>query len=390
MKACQIPQLEVFSQAHDRILPRPDNCIRGKIAVTCFSDRYAMKPLPISLVSFLLAVLLLTACQGGTSDQADSRQYLQSEFAPATYPSLLDSAVSSGELTPEARQQTLAFIRSNATVIPAGLTLSNLSEAAEGAAGMKAGALELEVDRVNITTNRKIYGFHLHLTAFNRSEAGVERVRGVIEWLDSEGKLLKTSPRFSIKGPMAPGDSVDQVLLETAYYRPTGNELNDPRLRAWRDTLKLMEQSAGSMQPERFRFRQLDLQLDNGMSVDRYWLQTAADRKASATAAAQPEKVLSLRDWADDHSDWLDKLRAGLGEHYLEITPILTNKGELTHGDYLVFDRIRKVKDFFVKQKKVPGRRINPDVSSGELVHFSEVDFWKWPMELRIYEADVD
>lgn len=349
-----------------------------------------MKNSTINLCFLFLGMGLFWSCGSGEDQTSEQVSYLKSEFAPATYAALLDSAKQTGEVTEQEKSSTLAFIRANARRVPAGLSLSDLKNAAEGKAKMEKDAIELSIDKINLTTDRKIYGFHMHLTAFNQGEATLTRFRGVVDWLDAEGNLLKTSPRFSIKGPVEPGDSVDKILLQTAYYRPTGNELNNPRLNAWRDTLELMIKSAGHHNPDQFRFRLLDLELANGMNVDQYWLQTAEARAASAKESAAQSSPLPLLKWAGKNEDWINKLKAGLGEHYLEITPILTNKGELTHGQYLVFDRISKVRSFFVKQQKVPGRRINPGRNNGLLVLNEEVDFWKWPMELRIFEADVD
>lgn len=343
------------------------------------------------LLSFVL-LCGLSACGGGgdADDKAAESHVMKEIFAPATYGKFLDSAKTTGEISAEDHSLLLQFIKQNSRVIPAERSLGSLLEGAKGLAAMEAGGVEVRVGKVNITTDRKIYGFHMHLTAFNRSEASIRRVRGAIEWLDKDGNVLKTSPRFSIKGDIAPGDSLGNVLLETAYYKPTGNELNNERQKAWRDTLKMMEKAAGSENPERFRFRQMDVQLSNGLSPQKYWLKSAEERKAVAMEEAEEERPKGLLVWAKKNPEWISKLSAGLGEHYLEVTPILTNKGELTHGEYLMFDRIIKVRNFFVKQQKVPGRRINPGGVQGELVHFEEVDFWKWPMELRIYAADVE
>ncbi len=341
---------------------------------------------------FPLFLLLLTACGGGAAAEEASSEtnYLGEVFAPATYAAHLDSAASSGEISAADKDLLLGFIRANSRVIPAERSLQSLLEGAQGDQEMEAEALRLRIKKINITTDRKVYGFHMQLVGYNESAATLARVRGVVDWLDADGNLLKTSPRFSVAGPVAPGDSVDGILLQTAYYRPTGNELNLPEKKAWRDTLKMMEKSAGNLKAERFRFRQQDVALANGLSTDRFWLLSAEERAAQATEVAETEKVIGLKPWCRENTEWLDQLRAGLGEHYLEITPILTNKGEGTHGEYLIFDRIRKVKEFFTTYHKVPGRRINPGPLGGELAYFTEVDFWGWPMELRIFQQDVD
>ena len=350
-----------------------------------------MSPLRLSLLTLSLALSLLN-CGGSAAESTQSARtnVLQEVFQPATYPALLDSAEGSGELSPADHALLLAFIQQNATAIPAERSLQSLLDGAKGLQHMRTQGLEVRVDKARITSDRKIYGFHLDLVATNATEATIRRARGQIQWLDPEGQVLKTSPTFSIRGDIPPGDSTRDILLETAYYKPTGNELNNAAQKAWRDTLRSMEQGTGAGDPARFRFQLLDLQLANGLSPDRYWLKSADERASVAQESVPETRPMGLLDWAKRNPDWISKLGAGLGEHYLVLTPILTNKGELTHGDYLLFDRIRKVRDFFVKQQKVPGRRINPASRDGELVHFEEIDFWKWPMELRIYAADVE
>lgn len=337
-------------------------------------------------------LLLLTACGGGSEAEtaSSSTNIMEEVFAPATYAKLLDSAKASGELPAGDHQLLLDFIRSNSRVIPAERSLGSLLEGAKGLKDMENGGFEVRVRKINITTDRKIYGFHMSLVGTNQSEATIRRVRGYIRWIDTKEGTLKTSPRFSIVGDIAPGDSIDNILLQTAYYRPTGNELNIASKKAWRDTLKMMEQSAGNLKQERFQFVLQDLELSNGLSPARYWLKSAAERQEVAAQIQEREKIPGLKPWCRENGEWLDKLRAGLGEHYMELTPVLTNKGEGTHGKYLIFDRLRKVKEFLTTYHKVPGRRINPGPLGGELVYFTDVDFWGWPMELRIFQHDID
>lgn len=337
-------------------------------------------------------ILFLIGC-GGSSGEKDTMaetHVLKEKFAPATYSSLLDSAKTSGELSEEDHGLVLGFIRDHATIIPKGHTLQSLLDGAKGLDNMLNDEISVQVTKANITTDRKIYGFHLHVEATNQSETAVSSLRGYLQWLSLEGEVLKNSPVFSMRGKLPPEGKLDKALLQTAYYKPTGNELNDPKLKAWRDTLKLMEKSAGNFDSTRFRFQLTDLRLANGLSPERYWLKPPTEREELKTAEAEKVRPASLQSWPKKNKEWVEKLTAGLGEHYLEVTPILTNKGEGTHGEYLLFDRINKVEKFFRTQAKVPSRRINPTGMDGKLVHFEEVDFWKWPMELRIYESEID
>gem|GEM_PF-5345848 len=341
----------------------------------------------------LLLLFFLSSCGESAPDEEGkvaSTQLLQEEFAPASYASLLDSAQQSGELSSGDHDLVLKFIRDHARSIPAGHTLATLLQGAQGNQFMQQKGLDVAVTKINITSDRKIYGFNLHLAAHNHSEVPVERLRGYIQWLNEAGETVKNSPSFSMRGKLPPNGTLDNVLLQTAYYKPTGNELNDHRQKAWRDTLKTMQSIAGNFDSTRFRFQLTELRLVNGLTAEKYWLQTPEEQEKLRNASPERKRIQGLQGWPKKNPEWMEKLTAGLGTHFLEITPILTNKGELTHGEYLVFDRIQKVERFFIRQAKVPSRRVNPTGVKGDLVHFEEVDFWKWPMELRIYAADID
>lgn len=344
----------------------------------------------------LFAALFLFSCGGSPSSESESTantQLLKEAFAPATYAKLLDSAKTSGEINAADHGLALGFIRAHARSIPAGHTLGTLLKGAQGNQSMHQKGIEVKVTKINVTSDRKVYGFNLHLAAHNHTETAVERLRGYMQWLDGQGNVVKNSPSFSLRGKLPPEGTLDKVLLQTAYYKPTGNELNDHRQKAWRDTLKSMQSIAGNFDPDssaRFRFQLTDLRLANGLTAEKYWLQTPEEQSRLNAEETKRPRIQSLQNWPKKNPEWMEKLNAGLGTHFLEVTPILTNKGELTHGEYLVFDRIQKVERFFIRQAKVPSRRVNPTGVQGDLVHFEEVDFWKWPMELRIYAADVD
>ncbi len=346
----------------------------------------------LKLLAPTLLLLVLTACGNGGTEEAQkaTTNYLEEEFAPATYAAFLDSAKSSTEISAEDYDLVMQFIRDHATIIPKGHTLQSLLEGAQGLNFTQTEGVEVMVTKANITTDRKIYGFHLHLEAKNKGDIGIARLRGYMQWLSEEGTVLKNSPVFSLRGELPPGGTLDNVLLQTAYYKPTGNELSDPKNKAWRDTLRSMEKTAGNFDSTRFRFKLVDLRFANGLTPEKYWLRPPAERATLKEEKAEKTRPTSLQKWPKKNKEWMEKLTAGLGGHYLETTPILTNKGELTHGEYLVFDRINKVNKFFATQAKIPTRRINPTGINGKLVHFEEVDFWKWPTELRIYASDVD
>ncbi len=342
------------------------------------------------IVPFIVLFFLFNCRNGTEKNTTAETNLLQTDFAPATYASLLDSAVASGELSEEDRELVLQFIRNHSTSIPEGHTLHSLLQGARGMEFMLNEGISVRVSKGNVTTDRKIYGFHLHLIARNKCETGITGLRGYIQWLNSEGEILKNSPVFSIRGKLPPEEMMDNVLLQTAYYKPTGNELNSPKLNAWRDTLELMEKSVENFDSSRFKFRLIDIRLSNGLTPSQYWLKPLKERSEFKNAEVESQTPARLQSWPKKNKDWIQKLTTGLGEHYLEITPILTNKGEGTHGEYLLFDRIKKVERFFRLHVKVPAQRINPANKSGQMVHYEEVAFWNWPMELRIYQSEID
>jgi hypothetical protein len=106
---------------------------------------------------------------------------------------------------------------------------------------------------------------------------------------------------------------------------------------------------------------------------------------ATKQAAKDWPSPQPLLNWASKNKDWVKKLQNPVGPDYLMVTPILTDKYEATHGTYLLFDRIDKFTGFFTGQLHIPSEKI---ISSptGKMVLNEVLDFWKWPMELRIYK----
>ena len=76
-----------------------------------------------------------------------------------------------------------------------------------------------------------------------------------------------------------------------------------------------------------------------------------------------------------------------MSPYFVEVTPVLTDRGEASHGNYLLYDRIRKIRKVLIVQGKVPSRFIHGSRSKDKLRLMEIVDFWNWPMEVRIYEA---
>ena len=188
-------------------------------------------------------------------------------------------------------------------------------------------------------------------------------------------------------GPIAAGAGTAALRLEYALYKPTGNELNDPRNQGVRDTLEQIEQIVKRKDLHAFKFRLHDLTLANGMRPGRFWLLPLEKRAEHPDLPAVPEnKHTPLLKWAEIHADWIEKLGPSNSPYNIMLSPVLTDKVEASHGPMLILDRVKKVEDFFVGQKHVSKANVN-DATAGKRLLFEEIiDFWNWPMEIRIYE----
>jgi len=164
-----------------------------------------------------------------------------------------------------------------------------------------------------------------------------------------------------------------------------GNELNDPRKEAFRDTLDKMVKVAQKYTAKNFRFDLADIRLESGLSPEEeaLGLKPPVGDEASESKRKNP----NIQKWIKDNKEWMDKLNESMSPYFVEVTPVLTDRGEASHGNYLLYDRIRKIRKVLIVQGKVPSRFIHGSRSKDKLRLMEIVDFWNWPMEVRIYEA---
>jgi hypothetical protein len=333
----------------------------------------------------LLLAVMLTSCGGSGTSESQKKSFLDSLYRPAGYRTMLDSLriyenLNSGDL-----DQLKAFMRENADYLTGKWTYRDLHTNAAGYARTMQAPVGMDIQGLTPRTDRKIAEFRFDLKFKNQSGLPLRRFHARVIWIDEEGNELDRSPRFAVDQKLDPDQSTPELRLQYAYYRPTGNEMNETKNEELRRKVDAMLQQAKgkSIDSARFRLEVSDLLLDNGLGVAEYWRMTP-QQQAAAPPNSWPAAV-PLLSWADKNKDRVAKLQNPVGSQFLMVTPILTDKFEATHGTYLIFDRIDKFSGFFIGQLHIPSEKIIQD-PAGKLIHTEVLDFWKWPMEIRIYE----
>jgi hypothetical protein len=342
----------------------------------------AMKRLPI-LLSLLLG-MILTACGGGESIEAPKKNFLDSLYQPSTYRTMLDSIRHYENLNAAELEDFKAFMRENGDFISSEWSYRDINSNAKSFARTMKAPIGMQMEGMTPRTDKKIVEFRLDLNFTNQTDLEVHRFHAQVVWLDEEGKELDRSPRFAVNKTIAPGKSTGMLRLQYAYYRPTGNEMNQPKNEAQRRKVDAMLNMAKSPDSSRFKLDVSDILLENGMTAREFY-RLPPKELATKQAAKDWPSPQPLLNWASKNKELVQKLQNPVGPDYLMVTPILTDKYEATHGTYLLFDRIDKFTGFFTGQLHIPSEKI---ISSptGKMVLNEVLDFWKWPMELRIYK----
>ncbi|MEM7039956.1 MAG: hypothetical protein AAF570_23485 [Bacteroidota bacterium] len=295
----------------------------------------------------------------------------------------LDS-ISTYELLPKKEVKRLRdYVGKNRKSIPTSWSYRQINEGRKKAIEMMSDAVGMEVQNLWSRTVKKVVEFRYILKFQNKLDLGISRIRGKVVMLDLDGNVINRSPNFVVAKDLAPGDTIGGLRLEYAYYKPTGNELNDPDNDAFRDSLKWMQAVAASDTSTNFRFKLRDVILENGQTIADYWLTAEAERDAMKP---DDKKPLALLKWAEANKDILKAVKKPLSGYFLEVTPVLTDHVEDSHGKWLLFDRRTKVVKFFTTQKKIAGSKINPRPKFARLIKEVFIDFCNWPLELRIYK----
>ncbi|MEM6272287.1 MAG: hypothetical protein AAF998_22810 [Bacteroidota bacterium] len=338
----------------------------------------------VFLFCLTLSVLACPSCGDTQAPETAKPNFLDSLYNPARYRALLDSLQRYEILTPVEMDDFKAYMRENGDFITGEWTYGDIHTNAQGSRQMLDAPIGLTINGLTPRTDRKIVEFRFELDFKNVTAVDLQRFHAVLVTLDTEGKELDRSPRFSVAESLAPEQSSGELRLQYAYYRPTGNEMNQPKNERQRRKVDAMLQQARDFDPDNYRLEVSDVLLANGMTARAYWRLRPEDQAQQASAPVRSTQIGLLK-WADQNPEWIAKLRDPVSKFYLCPTPILTDKYESTHGPYLIFDRIEKFNGFFTGQKKVPRRKITGS-TQGKLLLDEMIDFWGWPTELRIYE----
>jgi hypothetical protein len=343
------------------------------------------------IADWTLVVLLslLSSCGGEPEQtpQAELGGYLDSTYVSKGYRAAMDSIHSGSGISDGDFKLLQSYMREFRDSIQNHPTYRELLDRAKGLDAMRDGGVGMKVKSMSLHHVQKLSEIRLVLAFANETNKPLAGFRGAITWLDSAGKAVSVTPSFSVVGPILPGDSVTDLRLEYVLYKPTGNELNDPRRQASRDTLEAVEAIAKRKNLQAFKFKLHDIRLGNGLTPGQYWMKSKEERdKLDAESNKPMPKPMQLFDWADAHKDWIAKLAAHNSEFGLLISPVITERGEMGNGKNLVLDRIQKVQAFFNIQKHVYNSNMNQSIAGKKLVLAEYVDYWNWPMEIRIYQ----
>lgn len=251
---------------------------------------------------------------------------------------------------------------------------------------MQSG-IGLKVESFSLHTDQKIVEVRIVLGIENKMELALGKLRANIAWLDEGGKIVSHTPSFTVEGPIPAGGALNNLRLEYSIYKATGNELNDPRLQALRDTLEIIEDIAKRKDLTAFKLCLHDFQLANGLSPAAYWLMPVEERSQHPDLpAVKPGDRMPLLKWADKNEATLLKMREHNSAYNLMLSPVITERVEASHGKNLILDRVGKVQTYFTSTQQIPSSNINDGTAGRKLVMEEIIDFWNWPMEIRVYE----
>lgn len=342
----------------------------------------------IVFCSLLALLCLLWSCEGSIkqTDGAAVGGYLDSAYVSKTYRASMDSIQASSGITEGEFKQLQGFMRDYRERIQGHPTYRELLASATGLDAMRSGIV-LKVESFSLHTDQKIVEVRIVLGIENKMDLALGKLRANVAWLDEGGKVVTHTPSFTVEGPIAAGGTVANLRLEYPLYKPTGNELNDPKLQAARDTLELVEQIAKRKDLSAFKLCLHDFQLANGLSPAAYWLMPVEERsKHPDLPAVKPSDRMPLLKWAEKNKATLEKLVVHDSPYNLMLSPVITERVEASHGKNLILDRVGKVHAYFTTNQHIPASNINDGTVGRKVVLEEIIDFWNWPMEIRVYE----
>lgn len=331
----------------------------------------------------LLFTLYSCGDKASEASNAPQKDFLDSLYRPGNYRAMLDSLTTFKNLNKEEIADLKGYMQQNADYMDATWRYRDIHESAQAMHAVKKAPIAMTVTGLTPRSDRKIVEFRFDLDFKNQSSETLRRFYAQLVWRDAEGKELDRSPRFAVDKVLEPGAEIKKQRLQYAYYRPTGNEMNQPKNERQRTKVDAMMSLAKKFDAGNYELEVQELMLGNGMTVAEYYRLHPNQRKT--VEPREEKKPIALLKWAERNKDWIKQLKSSVSVYYLETTPVLTTKFEATHGPYLLFDRIDKFNGFFKGQMKIPGSKINQG-AKGKMVLHQKIDFWKWPMEIRIYQ----
>lgn len=335
------------------------------------------------LIAPLIVLLFGTGCGNASKTEDTGRGLLDSAFVDGSYREKLDAIGQDSRIPSADREAIRNFVRRYRKRIPEGWTFGRILEAANGMKQMRSNGMSMEVLNFSRREELRVHEIFMELKFKNTLDQPIETVYGDILIVDSAGKRMHASPPFIVQGPLEPGAETGLLRLQYGFERPTGNEMNDPKRHALRDTLEMVKQFSKHFDATRMRFRVRDILLAGELSVEDYWLLDEAGRKA---AAKPPLKSVGLLDWGRQNAELVKGMATTDGDYYLSVRPVLTDGYESVHGQFLLFDRRLKVVKHFTQNLDVPGNNIDPTGGGSHLHSRHKVDFWDWPVELWVYQ----
>lgn len=340
----------------------------------------------------VLSVLTLIVACGNNKEEAsgqEARGWLDSAYFSKTYRQAMDSlqqqepAIEASDLS-----SLQSFMRDYRDSIQGHPTYGQLLDNAKSLKTIKKSGIGMTVESMNIRKEQKMVEIRFVLKFENKSNLTLDRFSGSLVWLNANKEPICKSPAFTVMGPFKAGDKSESLKLEYAYSKPTGNEMNDPKNAAFRDTLAMMDASYKLKDLSLFDFQFADAQLPGDWALNSYFFRApeAQQQIAQAQSATKPIQIL---DWSRQNEVWIQRLQSKDAQYKLAVMPVLTDKTEMGHGKFFIIDRCEKVKAFFTDQKRIPGSHIKcmwPRIPGMRMVFNQRMEYWNWPMEIRIFE----
>jgi hypothetical protein len=334
-----------------------------------------------------ISLLLLGACSEKVEEQTQELGgWLDSAYVSKGYRAAMDSIHTSSGISDADFKQLQGYMREFRDSLQGHPTYRDLLERSKGLQEMRKGGVTMKMKSMSLHHVQKLIEVRLVMSFTNATLTPLAGFRGEVSWLDSTGSKVSAAPSFSVIGPLLPGDSIEDLRLEYAIYKPTGNELNDPRNQAARDTLQVIEKIAKKRDLSAFGLKVLDIRLGNGLTPGQYWL-LDKEKREKLDKVPTPTEVsrTPLMKWVEVQKPLVTQLESHSSDFALMVSPVITKKVEAGNGPRLIEDRTLKVLDFFNIQKRIPRSNMNRGFAGMKLVLTEYIDYWNWPMEIRVY-----